>query len=375
MKALILITVFILGIFNAVSQINSFAEEFELPAPLKEASGVIYFNNNLITHNDSSGENKLYEFDINSGLITREVTITNASNFDWEDLTQDDNNIYIGDIGNNRGNRSDLKIYKINKSDYLNSTAVTAEIIFYSYADQTDFTEATNNDTSWDAEALVSFNESHLIVFTKDWINEITKGYLVPKTPGTFSLTPLPTPLNNAGLISGGTYNPLSGKLFLVGYSQTLQPFVWKCEDFTDSDVFSMTNTQTFLPSSFSVEQTEAITYVDENNYYILSEEIIINSVRFDYPKLISFSTNDMALSVDDIEIEHNIILYPNPVTHILHIKNKNVNSVEVYDMKSTKIYGGFNKTIDMSTFSDGIYMIKINLNDDNQIIKKVVKK
>ena len=161
----------------------------------------------------------------------------------------------------------------------------------------------------------------------------------------------------------------------MVGYSQTLQPFVWKCEDFTDSDVFSMTNTQTFLPSSFSVEQTEAITYVDENNYYILSEEIIINSVRFDYPKLISFSTNDMALSVDDIEIEHNIILYPNPVTHILHIKNKNVNSVEVYDMKSTKIYGGFNKTIDMSTFSDGIYMIKINLNDDNQIIKKVVKK
>lgn len=375
MKALILITVFILGIFNAVSQINSFAEEFELPAPLKEASGVIYFNNNLITHNDSSGENKLYEFDINSGLITREVTITNASNFDWEDLTQDDNNIYIGDIGNNRGNRTDLKIYKINKSDYLNSTAVTAEIIFYSYADQTDFTEATNNDTSWDAEALVSFNESHLIVFTKDWINEITKGYLVPKTPGTFSLTPLPTPLNNAGLISGGTYNPLSGKLFLVGYSQTLQPFVWKCEDFTDSDVFSMTNTQTFLPSSFSVEQTEAITYVDENNYYILSEEIVINSVRFDYPKLISFSTNDMALSVDNIEIEHNIILYPNPVTHILHIKNKNVNSVEVYDMKSTKIYGGFNKTIDMSTFSDGIYMIKINLNDDNQIIKKVVKK
>ena len=132
MKALILITVFILGIFNAVSQINSFAEEFELPAPLKEASGVIYFNNNLITHNDSSGENKLYEFDINSGLITREVTITNASNFDWEDLTQDDNNIYIGDIGNNRGNRTDLKIYKINKSDYINSTAVTAEIIFFS---------------------------------------------------------------------------------------------------------------------------------------------------------------------------------------------------------------------------------------------------
>lgn len=375
MKALISITVFILGIFNAVSQINSFVEEFELPAPLNEPSGVIYFNNNLITHNDSTGENKLYEFDLNSGLITREVTIANATNFDWEDLTQDNNYIYIGDIGNNRGNRTDLKIYKIDKNDYLNSTSVTAEIIFYSYFDQTDFTETANNETSWDAQALVSFNESHLIVFTKNWINETTKGYLVPKTPGTFSITPLPTPLNNAGLITGGTYNPLSGKLFLVGYSQTLQPFVWKCEDFTGNDVFSMTNTQTFLPASFNVEKTEAITFVDENNYYILSEEIVINSIRFDYPKLISFSTNDVTLSVDNIDMQHDIILYPNPVTHSLHIKNKKVNAAEVYDMKLTKMYSGHNKTIDMSNFSAGIYMVKINFNDDFQVIKKVVKK
>lgn len=375
MKVLISITFFILGIFNAVSQINSFVEEFELPALLNEPSGVIYFNNNLITHNDSTGENKLYEFDINTGFIVREVTISNATNFDWEDLTQDNNYIYIGDIGNNRGNRTDLKIYKIDKNDYLNSTSVTAEIIFYSYSDQTDFTETPNNETSWDAQALVSFNESHLIVFTKNWINETTKGYLVPKTPGTFSITPLPTPLNNAGLITGGTYNHLSGKLFLVGYSQTLQPFVWKCEDFTGNDVFSTTNTQTFLPASFNVEKTEAITFVDENNYYILSEEIVISNVRFDYPKLISFSTNDLALSFDNIDMARDIILYPNPVTNILHIKNKKLNSVEVYDMKSTKIYSSFNKIIDMSSFSDGIYMIKINLNDDYQVIKKVVKK
>lgn len=374
MKISISIILFILGIYGIQAQISAAVEEFALPASLSESSGAIYFNNKLVTHNDSGGNNELYEVDLGTRLVSRTITISNAINVDWEDITQDNTSIYIGDIGNNvSGNRTDLKIYKISKTDYLSMDTVTAETISFSYSDQIDFRGSSANSTEWDAEALVSFDATNLILFSKNWVNGTTKGYLVPKLAGTYSLTPLATTLNSGGLITGGTFNPLTAKLFLVGYTDILQPFVWESERFTGSDIFSGTNTQTLL-SSFGFEQAEAITYVNENRYFITSESFN-QSFFSDYAKLISFSTNDVALSVDLIDLEQDVVLYPNPVSNVLHIKNKQVNLVEIYDTKFTKLYSGFNRNIDMSHFSNGIYIVKINLNNDVRVIKKIVKK
>ena len=371
MKQFITILFLLIGIFTAKAQITNISEVFALPLSLSESSGIIYFNNKLITHNDSGGNNALYEVDLTTGLVTRTVTILNTTNVDWEDITQDDTSIYIGDFGNNiSGNRTDLKIYKISKSDYLSMDTVTAETISFSYSDQTDFTATST--TEWDAEALVSFDASNLIVFTKNWVNGITKGYLVSKTPGTYALTPLATSLNANGLITGGTYNPLSGKLFLVGYSSILQPFIWKCEDFTGNDIFSGTNTQTPL-SSLLFEQAEAITFTNENSYYITSETF--NHGISDYAKLISFSTNDMALSASSNLDQNQLELYPNPVEDFLHIKGTEIASVKVYDTKQVKLYEGHNFLIDMSKLSSGVYFINVHFNNHTSIIKKVIKK
>ena len=373
MKIKFLVSFFLLGMLNANAQISAATEKFALPESLSESSGVIYFNNKLVTHNDSGNNKELYEVDLVSGLVTRTITISNATNVDWEDITQDDTSIYIGDIGNNAsGNRTDLKIYKISKSDYLSMNTVNAQTISFSYSDQTDFT--ATNETEWDAEALVSFDASNLILFTKDWINEITKAYLVSKTPGTYSLTPLATTLNATGLISGGTYNPLTGKLFLVGYTQALQPFVWESENFTGNDIFSGTNTQTSISSTFSFEQIEAITYTDENSYLVTSESFSV-SIISDYAKVIEFSTDDMALSVNTIDNSHNLVLYPNPVSDLLHIKEGDFSLVEIYDTRLSLLYKGNTRSINMSRFNSGVYFVKVNLNDGSLLIKKIIKK
>ena len=380
MKFAISISFFVFGLFGAFAQISNVQEEFPLPLSLNESSGIIYFNGKLITHNDSGGNNELYEVDLGTEAVTRTVTISGATNIDWEDITQDDTSIYIGDIGNNiSGNRDDLKIYKISKTDYLSMDTVTAETIAFSYSDQTDLTATSANNTEWDAEALVSYDASNLIVFTKNWINGITKGYLISKTPGTHSLTPLTTTLNSNGLITGGTYNPLSGKLFLVGYTapvlpNPLQPFVWKCEDFTGNDVFSGTNTQTSLSTPFNYEQTEAITYLDQDEYFITSEAFTV-SILSDYAKLISFSTNDVALSMDDEYKTHDLSLFPNPVKDVLHIKGSEIASVQVYDTKQVKLYEGNNFLIDMSPLSSGIYFVNVRFNNHTSVIKKIIKK
>ena len=376
MKISISIILFIFGIYGTQAQISAAVEEFALPASLSESSGAIYFNNKLVTHNDSGGNNELYEVDLGTFLVSRTITISNATNVDWEDIAQDNTSIYIGDIGNNvSGNRTDLKIYKISKTDYLSMDTVTAETISFSYSDQIDFTGSSANITEWDAEALVSFDATNLILFSKNWVNGTTKGYLVPKLAGTYSLTPLATTLNSGGLITGGTFNPLTAKLYLVGYTNpTLQPFVWASENFSGNDIFSGTNIQTSLPALFGLEQAEAITYVNENRYFITSESLILGPFS-EYAKLISFSTNDVTLPVDSIDLEQDVVLFPNPVSNVLHIKNKQVNLVEIYDTKFTKLYSGFNRHIDMSDFSNGIYIVKINLNNDVRVIRKIVKK
>ena len=374
MKYAILISLYLGSIFSAAAQIKNVAEKFALPNSLSESSGAIFFNDKLITHNDSGGENKLFELDTISGLVTRTITISNATNVDWEDITQDDTNIYIGDFGNNvSGNRIDLKIYKISKTDYITTTSVTAETISFSYADQTDFTATTANNTEWDAEALVSFDATNLILFTKNWVNGTTKGYLLPKAQGTYNASPLTTSLNSGGLITGGTYNPSSGKLYLVGYSGILQPFVWVSNNFNGSDIFSGTNTKTSL-SSLSFEQAEAITFVSENRYFITSESFSQSFIS-DYAKLIGFSTSDITLSLESDSIKEEVVLYPNPVNDFLNIRGNDIVLVEVYDTKSILLYKGQPAFIDMSVFSEGLYFVKINSMDGTSSIKKILKK
>lgn len=376
MKAIFLLPFFILNVFSAFAQISNVTEAFLLSSSLTESSGIIYFNNKLITHNDSGGENKLYEVDVITEQITRIVTISNATNVDWEDITQDDNSIYIGDIGNNNGNRTNLKIYKISKADYTTSTTITAEIIEYSYADQTDFTSSPQN-TIWDAEALVSYNADNLLLFTKNWVDGITKAYLIPKTSGTHVASAQSTTLDSNGLITGGTYNTTTGKLYLVGYTEVLQPFVWDCKNFNNDNVFSGTNTQTQLPS-LGQEQAESITFIDENSYYITSESFSFDFGGFtfsDDAKLISFSTNDEVLSNTNFKIVNNLGLYPNPVIDVLNLKSKEgVLSVEIFNTQFKKLYQGQENSINLTAFSPGLYFVKAHLSTNVFVVKKFIK-
>ena len=197
---------------------------------IAETSGLIYFQNTLITHNDSGGMNALYEIDRENGNILRTVTINGASNVDWEDICQDEDYLYIGDFGNNSGNRTNLRIYKVLKSDYLNSENVNAQIIEFDYADQNDFTSSPNNN-NFDAEALISYNGS-LYVFTKNWVDQRTNIYEVPKDEGNYSVERIDE-FDAQGLVTGGTFNPLANKVVLTGYAG-LKAFIIELSGFSD---------------------------------------------------------------------------------------------------------------------------------------------
>ncbi|MBC3759859.1 T9SS type A sorting domain-containing protein [Hyunsoonleella sp. SJ7] len=375
MRHFVLVVIVVYGLNPIFGQTIEVSQKFKLPNTLSESSGAIFFNDKLITITDSGGENKLYELDTISGTITRTVTVVNATNTDWEALTQDDTSIFIGDIGNNSGDRTDLKVHKISKVDYLNSTDIIAETIDFSYADQSDFTANLNN-TEWDAEALVSNSDTHLILFTKDWVNNITKGYLIPKTPGTFAVNPLNSTLESDGLITGGFFNDTSGKLYLVGYSNLLVPFIWTSESFNGNDVFSGTNTKSAL--DVGQEQIEGIAFVSANRYLMTSESFSVTRLGItfsDDAKLMAFSIDEGALSNSNFENNESIKLFPNPVVEVLYVNGEGIVSVELFDTKSVLLSKGNQAQIDMSNMASGVYLVKINFMNQSSIVKRVVKR
>ena len=183
-----------------------------LPQQIFETSGLIYYDGKLITHNDSGNLAQLYELDTVSLEIPRTVTIENATNVDWEDIAQDDTYIYVGDIGNNNGDRQNLAVLKIAKQDYDTSDTVAAERIDFFYEDQENFTTSPNSD--WDAEALFVLGED-LVILTKQWQAQGTVAYRIPKFPGAFLAERLGSyPVN--GLVTGATFDPQSNALYLV---------------------------------------------------------------------------------------------------------------------------------------------------------------
>jgi len=164
-SSLFLILIFspIVVISQIVSPVSELADE------INETSGLIFLENKIITHNDSGDGPMLYEIDSINGQISRKVVIENAINTDWEDICYDDEYIYIGDFGNNYGNRTDLKVYKISRGDYFNNDTVTAAVIKFSYKEQIDFSEQLL-ETNFDAESILSIDDS-LYIFSKNYGN------------------------------------------------------------------------------------------------------------------------------------------------------------------------------------------------------------
>jgi len=67
----------------------SLEEVVTLENIVNETSGLIFIGEELITHNDSGGDNKLYKIDTLNGTTYDNKIIPNSSNIDWEDLAKD----------------------------------------------------------------------------------------------------------------------------------------------------------------------------------------------------------------------------------------------------------------------------------------------
>lgn len=363
------------------SQISNFEEKFELPNDVRETSGLLFLNGKIITHNDSGDGPNLYEIDSLSGLVTRTISVTNASHIDWEDITQDENHIYIGDIGNNNGNRTDLKVYKVSKSDFLNSTSVSAEIISFSYEDQTNFTSSPNN-TNFDSEAL-AYYDNKLYIFTKNWINFQTNVYTIPADRGSYSAKKVSS-YNTESLVTGVSYNKNDDSFMLTSYDSNLNVFLFFIDRFrtSDEDIFASGAIKTDLTGILEQgSQVEGITFYNNSKYY-LSREYLSTTVggnQFEFQqKLYQFSNDGFsALSAKENSLRNLFNVYPNPFSDniTLNIESEKVQNIFVFSMDGREVFQtSKTNTLLLKDLAHGHYLLKILLSNGVVIKKKIIK-
>ncbi len=241
---------------------------------LTESSGLIDFQEFLWTHNDSGGQAALFGLDLTSGEIVRTIRITNVVNKDWEALAADSSYIYIGDIGNNAGTRTDIVVYRIRKNAIQPNCIdcyVNADSIRFSYANQDNF-EKRLLQHPFDGEALIAYGDS-LYIFSKNWESKISSIYALPKVPGSYSLKPSFS-LNEKGLITGADYFPPDSTLILIGYRNAI-PFIlyYKVQETGLANMEFIKRKNFFLLIG---RQTESILKWNENTLLFSTEKKIL---------------------------------------------------------------------------------------------------
>jgi hypothetical protein len=240
----------------------------DLNRKLKETSGMIMVDGRLYTHNDSGNQPYLYEINSTNGEIIRNIHVDGAVNRDWEDLAQDDTYVYIADTGNNLGNRRDIKIYKIAKSDLLNLDSVPSESIGITYGDQNNF-NYPKYTTPFDAEALIAFDGS-LYLFSKNWDDYTTSIYKIPSTVGDYEVYPVFKKRLNI-MVTAADFNPEAHSIVLIGYSNPYKSIFFKMmifmlSDYLEDDFFSGTVNAVEIENNIEAKQIEGVSFFEDGN-------------------------------------------------------------------------------------------------------------
>ena len=340
---------------------------------VKETSGLVVFDGQYWTFNDSGNTNQIFSISPVNGRILRTITVKNSVNIDWEAITQSDTHLFIGDFGNNaNGARSDLRIYKISKEQIRNTLndTVTAEIINFSYADQSSLTPVAANTTNYDAEAMIFAHDS-LHIFSKDWNDLMTRHYTLSANAGTWQAQSKET-YDSGFLITDASYSPVTGNIVLLGYN-TSGAYPCYCLllfDYKGSQFFSGNKRLIDLGSAMVNGQTEGIHLQSDNTGYITNESVSYLFLKikaklqyFDFSAYMNGASTGENISNEDQKIK----ISPNPFKDYISLRLlPNMDNATYTIRNSTgktvqegNLYRGDNP-ICTSSLNNGIYLITV---------------
>lgn len=355
----------------------------DLPESISETSGLILLENGLWVLNDSGNSPELYLLDTLNFTVIRSVYIKNALNIDWEELTQSDNHIFIGDFGNNSGTRTDLRILKFEKSLLLNNNIDSIEVneISFGYPDQINFD--ANTDHNFDCEAFIYFNDS-LHLFSKNRGNEFTKHYCLPSITGSY-IAELKDSCYVEGQVTGAHIQGDS-LIGLLGYrpNSFYEPFLFLLWDYDQNNYFSGNKRRINLGTVMDLGQNESICFSGNNKGYIASEEISqMNKKAAIYEFGIAHLFQNQLNILNETSSYNNVLsVFPNPNKGKMTIESDTLPIREAFLLDQTgkivyhRAFGSKGKneaTLKIQNLLKGNYFLQIKLTNQETIVKKIV--
>jgi len=272
---LILITI-LLPIITFSQSKKKLPKRFKLPKELKEVSGLFIKNSSEFWwHNDSGSSPTLYQTNC-KGKLTKTIHLDQIKNTDWEELTHDDQgNIYIGDFGNNRNMRMDLKVYIYNfETENLDS-------INFTYPDQTQF-PPPSAECNFDMEAFF-YHKNQLHLFSKNRLNVgngFTKHYTLEAQAGEqIAILKDSIYLKNR-VITAAAISPDKKTVALLSYTYKKRKLIPKSKasifiirDFEGTHFLKGKIKRKKVPVFLVATQYEALDFLNNKKVFIASEK------------------------------------------------------------------------------------------------------
>ncbi len=240
-----------------------------------EISGIVRSRNNpdvFWIHNDSGDEPRVFaintegEFYASARYKNYEgVHINGAINVDWEDLTMDDEgNLIIADVGNNRNDRRDLLLYYIPEPSPIAGKTSVMKKVFIRYPEQKTY-PAPQSDFNYDCEAVFFANDKvHLL--TKNRSDSKTNLYRLDaiKTNQVNELT-LVDSFDTQGKVTAADVSPDALKLIITTYKR-----IWLFERKTTNERFF--DAKVFM-YDFNAPQVESACFLNKDTLWLIDEQ------------------------------------------------------------------------------------------------------
>ncbi|MFP6807511.1 MAG: hypothetical protein VB957_10065 [Pseudomonadales bacterium] len=261
--------------------------------PVKEMSGIVKskrFEDVFWVHNDSGDEPRLFAIDGKGKVIYPSYLsvhgeiyeegkkewqghkILVSSNYDWEDITVDEDMIYISDMGNNGNARRDLGVYVLFEP---NPRAVPAtrmlKYLPIRYPEQKKFPA---EKWHYDSEALFNYR-GKLYFITKHRvtgkISEFEKGAVLYRLDTQYTdkvnvLTRVDTH-SEVAVVTGADLSPDGSKLAVLCYRQ-----LWVFDKPRRGDNFFASSARMISLDFKETAQVEAVAWADDETIFIANE-------------------------------------------------------------------------------------------------------
>ncbi len=254
---------------SSSSQGRGYLVETKLPKQLKEISGIIAVGNYIWAISDKPSP-VFFKLD-KEGKLLQQVRFQKLAVSDAEAITADDKYLYIGDVGDNDGNRKVRTIIRVAFAGIGSgkNVVVGGETIKFSFPEDITVEKKKKND--YDCESLLSFNDS-LYLFTKRRSDDLSELFVIPKKPGNHVARHIST-LEVGGLITDAAINESKNEVALTGYQKGHdEPFILFIKNFTGNDFFSGKLERVQLGKKNKEWQVEGITYKGDSQVYFACE-------------------------------------------------------------------------------------------------------